>query len=228
MAFKFFMTGLLATLPFAVSAQAGPVPVKTPAQIACEINGDCDVIDQSDATVDQPDAPEMVGKARVAGQTRGFRFELPVKANKPKVPAVNGGYVSTRVSPKVQSQRQSASRPARAVKPKGALLPINFMSGSATISPGSIPLANSLITALKDPKFSGKRFIVAGHTDSVGSREYNLDLSKRRAEALIDFMVQNGIDRSSLQAEGYGFDKPIEGYSAKSAANRRVEVVKID
>jgi OmpA-OmpF porin, OOP family len=69
---------------------------------------------------------------------------------------------------------------------------------------------------------------VGGHTDSVGGREYNIDLSKRRAEALVEFLVENGVERSRLQPEGYGFDKPVPGMGAKAAANRRVEIVKID
>lgn len=215
MVFKIFMTGVLVTLSVSVSAQAGPVAEKSPAQITCELTGDCDSFNQELATLE-------------AGPSRGFRFDAPTKVKK-TVAAAGAGYVA----PRQQAQAPSANRAriapaASSVRSGRSTLSINFASGSATIMPGSIRQARSLAESLNMPAAVGKRFIVGGHTDSVGNREYNLDLSRRRAEALVDFMVQNGVERSRLQPEGYGFDKPIPGLGAKAAANRRVEIVKID
>jgi len=69
-------------------------------------------------------------------------------------------------------------------------------------------------------------FIVAGHTDSVGPEAYNLDLSRRRAEAVVDYLVaQFGIATNRLTVQGYGETRPIDdnGTAAGRANNRRVE-----
>jgi outer membrane protein OmpA-like peptidoglycan-associated protein len=58
----------------------------------------------------------------------------------------------------------------------------------------------------------------------VGSRPFNLDLSRRRADALVDYLAQNGVDRSRLEAHGVGFDQPLPGLGSRAAANRRVEI----
>ncbi len=47
--------------------------------------------------------------------------------------------------------------------------------------------------------------IVAGHADSIGDKEYNIDLSERRAEAVVAYAVSNGIAADRLQAVGFGF-----------------------
>ena len=66
---------------------------------------------------------------------------------------------------------------------------------------------------------------VQGHTDERGSRMYNQDLSQRRAEAVVRFLVKDGIKRKRLEAIGYGEDEPkMQGHNEQSwAANRRVQ-----
>lgn len=66
---------------------------------------------------------------------------------------------------------------------------------------------------------------IEGHTDNVGGKAYNLDLSKRRAAAVRDHLVnKGGVDASRLSTEGYGFEKPIADNSTEEgrAKNRRV------
>ncbi|GFO62761.1 OmpA family protein [Geomonas paludis] len=70
--------------------------------------------------------------------------------------------------------------------------------------------------------------VIEGHTDSVGTAEYNLDLSKRRAQAVVDYMVANcGIDRSRLEARGYGLARPVASNATDEGrqANRRIEAI---
>lgn len=69
------------------------------------------------------------------------------------------------------------------------------------------------------------RVEVAGHTDSNGSREYNLELSGRRALAVMDFLSSAGIARERLQARGYGESQPLDSNDTESGRerNRRVE-----
>lgn len=65
---------------------------------------------------------------------------------------------------------------------------------------------------------------IAGHTDSTGPAEYNQNLSQRRAQSVIDYLVRNGINRSRLTARGYGESEPIASNDTEEgrARNRRV------
>ncbi len=69
--------------------------------------------------------------------------------------------------------------------------------------------------------------IVAGHTDSDGSEEYNLDLSERRAQTVGNVLVANGVDRFRIQTIGYGESRPVASNDSASGAaqNRRVEII---
>jgi outer membrane protein OmpA-like peptidoglycan-associated protein len=69
------------------------------------------------------------------------------------------------------------------------------------------------------------RMRIEGHTDNQGSMKHNMDLSKRRAEAVKKYLVDNGIDPDRLETVGYGPKKPIADNDTKQgrAKNRRVE-----
>jgi outer membrane protein OmpA-like peptidoglycan-associated protein len=68
---------------------------------------------------------------------------------------------------------------------------------------------------------------VEGHTDSVGSDEYNQNLSEQRAQAVRDYFVQQGVSASSIEAKGFGKTEPIASNDTLEgrAQNRRVELV---
>jgi outer membrane protein OmpA-like peptidoglycan-associated protein len=68
---------------------------------------------------------------------------------------------------------------------------------------------------------------VEGHTDSVGTDEYNLSLSERRAEAVRDYFVQQGVSSKSVEARGFGKTEPIASNDTAEGRqqNRRVELV---
>lgn len=217
--FKLILSGALLVTPGVAAAQAGPVSEKSASQIVCELMNDCDAFNQELATAEK-------------GETREFGFIRAKKAAKPAA-----GVAVDYAAPKKRAPMAAGKRPsyvpaytaaASSAKPGQTALPINFASGSASILPSSRAQAQRLASAIKQVSAAGTRFVVGGHTDAVGSREYNLELSKRRADALVDFLVSSGVDRSRLQPEGYGFDKPLAGLGAKAAANRRVEIVKID
>lgn len=75
-------------------------------------------------------------------------------------------------------------------------------------------------------KYPGSEVLVVGHTDSSGNEDYNEGLSRRRAEAAAAHLVQQGIARDRIQAEGLGEKEPVASNSTESGrqANRRVEV----
>ncbi|HBA88411.1 MAG TPA: hypothetical protein DCZ75_10625, partial [Geobacter sp.] len=77
-------------------------------------------------------------------------------------------------------------------------------------------------------KYPTTTAVIEGHTDNVGSPEYNLDLSKRRAQAVVNYLAENyGIDRSRLEARGYGLARPVEPNTTDEGrqANRRIEAI---
>ena len=67
-----------------------------------------------------------------------------------------------------------------------------------------------------------------GHADELGTREYNLALGERRANAVRDFLVLQGVDAGSLEVISYGEERPAQTGSSESARamNRRVVIVK--
>lgn len=69
--------------------------------------------------------------------------------------------------------------------------------------------------------------LVLGHTDGVGSELYNMRLSIRRAEAVVEYLRTHGIALTRLQADGRGESEPVadNGTEAGRAKNRRVEII---
>jgi outer membrane protein OmpA-like peptidoglycan-associated protein len=82
-----------------------------------------------------------------------------------------------------------------------------------------------LVTMLKEQLQRPIR--IAGHTDSSGEKSYTLDLSQRRADAVRDFLIANGIRAERITARGYGEEKAVASNdtAAGRRENRRVEVV---
>jgi outer membrane protein OmpA-like peptidoglycan-associated protein len=66
---------------------------------------------------------------------------------------------------------------------------------------------------------------ISAHTDRIGSYEYNINLSKRRAQAVVDYLINKGIDSKRLITKGYGFTKPVATNLTEEGRqlNRRVE-----
>lgn len=101
---------------------------------------------------------------------------------------------------------------------------IHFDVDSDILRPDAAPALNQVLAALElHPDIA---VTIEGHTDSDGSDDHNLDLSKRRAEAVVRRLVEHGISADRLQAVGKGEGEPVA--DNKSAAgrqmNRRVEV----
>ncbi len=76
-------------------------------------------------------------------------------------------------------------------------------------------------------QFSEMKILVEGHTDNIGRAEYNLDLSRRRAKAVFDFLVAQGVDANRMTVEGYGMTRPVaDNDNAEGRQrNRRVDLV---
>ena len=77
---------------------------------------------------------------------------------------------------------------------------------------------------------SGLRVELAGHTDNVGSENYNLKLSADRAEMVRNALIAKGVDKDRLTAKGYGASQPIAPNDTEEhrALNRRTEMIIIN
>jgi outer membrane protein OmpA-like peptidoglycan-associated protein len=105
-------------------------------------------------------------------------------------------------------------------------LEINFDYNSADISKKSLPSVQALGKALTNPDLKGSTFVVAGHTDAIGSDAFNQDLSERRADSVKRYLVEKyNIPGADLVTVGYGETKLKDPKNPNSEVNRRVQVV---
>jgi len=101
---------------------------------------------------------------------------------------------------------------------------VQFETGSAVLKKESESLLDEVAKALSDhPEI--KKVRIEGHTDSRAGDKYNKGLSKRRADAVLDYLVGKGIAKKRLVARGYGEEKPIADNKTDDGRfqNRRVE-----
>ncbi|NER60750.1 OmpA family protein [Pseudomonas sp. MAFF212428] len=101
---------------------------------------------------------------------------------------------------------------------------ITFATDSANIAPSFYSPLNNLANSFK--QYNQNTIEVVGFTDSTGSRQHNMDLSQRRAQAVVTYLTSQGVDGSRVSARGLGPDQPIASNADANgrAQNRRVEV----
>lgn len=105
----------------------------------------------------------------------------------------------------------------------GTLPKIQFEFDKDVITPESYPTLQLVARLLnKNPRL---KVICLAHTDSVGTEEYNLDLSERRARSVKAFLVKEGVAPPSIRFKGMGYSRPIADNATDEgrAQNRRVE-----
>jgi outer membrane protein OmpA-like peptidoglycan-associated protein len=103
--------------------------------------------------------------------------------------------------------------------------PVLFGSNDATLLPSAQERLDVVADALRAS--GNESFRVEGHTDSRGSDNYNIELSRRRAEAVRTFLMSRGVDPDQIRAYGYGEQRPVASNASPEgrANNRRVEIV---
>lgn len=105
---------------------------------------------------------------------------------------------------------------------------IYFEIDQSHLTKDSLNLIDRMIDAMKRDKKI--KLEVRGHTDSTGPREHNINLSKRRASAVADYMIKNGISPERLSSAGVGPDRPVADNKTEAGRkkNRRTEFFIID
>ncbi len=106
---------------------------------------------------------------------------------------------------------------------------VNFDFDSSALTPESHAILDHVAQELRKPEWLNSRWEIAGHTSGIGTAEYNMALSQRRAEAVRAYLVSRGVADNRLTPKGYGEANPLypndgEGHNWR---NRRVELRRI-
>lgn len=112
------------------------------------------------------------------------------------------------------------------VEPAAVSMQLRFAFNSAELTEESKGTLDNLSAALKSSDLQSFTFMIEGHTDATGSESYNLDLSTRRANSVMSYLVnKHGVDPSRLRSIGKGETALLDASRPASGDNRRVAVV---
>ena len=104
-------------------------------------------------------------------------------------------------------------------------LSIQFEFDSARLLPESRPLLDNLAKAINSDKLRGFTFVVEGHTDIVGSADYNQKLSDQRAMSVLAYLATKGVSKARLKSLGKGSTELLMPDKPDAAENRRVRII---
>jgi len=144
-----------------------------------------------------------------------------------EVYATGDSYTLTIVEKGELAQEVKATDMLKALKEKGRIaLYIHFDTGKAVLKPESKNSISQIVALMKEN--TDLKVAVEGHTDDVGTPQSNQTLSEKRAQAVVDAIVKEGVDGKRLSAAGLGQTRPIADNKTEEgkAKNRRVELVK--
>ena len=169
----------------------------------------------------------------VIGQVAGGDTESTLAGA--AIGAAVGGLAGAGVGKMMDDQERDmrdalAASEAAAIRREGDLLAVSlkgdvtFDYDSATVRPGLYSEIDRITNVLI--KYPQTVIRVEGHTDSTGSESYNMVLSQRRADSVMDLIVQRGVPSTRIETMPYGESMPIAANSTGSgrAMNRRVEI----
>ncbi len=142
-----------------------------------------------------------------------------------------GGYVGYRMDEQIKELEEVTAGTGVDVSqtPEGDGILVNFPDvtfavDSTSISPQMRNTLDGVAQSMVD--YPSSLIDVMGHTDSTGSEQYNLDLSRRRAESVANYLSARGVSRARIETIGYGEQYPIADNSSEAgrSENRRVEI----
>jgi outer membrane protein OmpA-like peptidoglycan-associated protein len=212
---------LCLSVPSALAAQS-PAQNNTPPPTAddyvCTFSGDCG---------GNQAQPEDTNHRSQFSVSRGFALSRPDAAGDRAAPRRQGPAPRQRAPRNLAAPIPGSSSAPAAGPGQRVILRVNFETGSARLAAGARAQADAFAQALLRPQLRNMRFMIEGHTDNVGRRDRNLDLSQRRAQTLADYLIAAGVARDRLTVRGYGPDRPLPGMPANAGENRRVEAVRV-
>ena len=113
---------------------------------------------------------------------------------------------------------------ANAMPARASDMVLTFPTGSADLTDAAKANIKVYARALLLPQVAERRYAVEGHTDAVGSRTANLELSRRRAESVVSALIAEGVPAARLEARGYGASHLRFPGRPGDSGNRRVEL----
>jgi len=177
-----------------------------------------------------PSADQIINALKPSPQmlqgapTRGIR---PIAPN----PGSDVAPISTAPRLPTTGATRPKAEPATARTEAPAVdLYVPFENGSAELTPAGIAALDELGKALTSSSLTGYRFRIEGHTDTVGTRDYNQSLSERRADAVSAYLEKKfGIAQDKLVVVGVGFEHLLVPTPPQTPEprNRRVTVVNL-
>lgn len=194
-------TLLAAVRPFAI------LPVLTAAVLA--FTGPLAMA--QDATYSASDVVKHFGAAK----TRSLQVE-------PAAPRTRALCIGTRDECAKKAQGEAAPAAPTPMPPPEFNMLVSFEYDSARLSEPAKANLREFAKGINMPELASARFSIEGHTDDVGSATYNQDLSEKRAIAVKQFLADQGVDPSRLEATGFGESRP-KVPNGNDSANRRVE-----
>jgi outer membrane protein OmpA-like peptidoglycan-associated protein len=99
----------------------------------------------------------------------------------------------------------------------------SFMLGKATLEQSDYPTLDQIVKILET--YPNSIIEICGHTDNIGDDQYNLKLSRERAQSVANYLINKGIPSSSIRVFGYGSSRPIASNDTPEGRfkNRRIE-----
>jgi outer membrane protein OmpA-like peptidoglycan-associated protein len=111
-------------------------------------------------------------------------------------------------------------------KKKAISMGVRFEFDSAELTAEAKRQLEPLGEALRAPALEGQAFVVEGHTDAIGSEEYNQELSERRAQSVKQYLVGTySVDPVRLRTVGKGERELLNAGTPQASENRRVQIV---
>ena len=157
---------------------------------------------------------------------RAFILILAIAASAPSLAQPMKNASVDQLVEQLAGPEQPKTRSLRNLKPepRSIDLVIQFDFDSAKLQESSKPLLDNLVAAMKNDRLMSVRFKVEGHTDAKGSEAYNQNLSMRRAESVVNYMAERGIEKERMEGIGKGFSDLLYPDKPQAMENRRVRI----
>ena len=157
---------------------------------------------------------------------RAFILILAIAASAPSLAQPMKNASVDQLVEQLAGPEQPKTRSLRNLKPepRSIDLVIQFDFDSAKLQENSKPLLDNLVAAMKNDRLMSVRFKVEGHTDAKGSEAYNQNLSMRRAESVVNYMADKGIEKERMEGIGKGFSDLLYPEKPQAMENRRVRI----
>lgn len=134
----------------------------------------------------------------------------------------------TGLKPSPELRMRGIKPAATATEAPAVSMQLQFGFDSADLTPESKQSLDNLSAALTSPDLKPFVFMIEGHTDAKGPESYNLRLSERRAQSVMEYLVSaHGVDTSRLRVIGKGEAALLDRAAPDAGVNRRVAVVNI-